>query len=258
MRTECFMGALGLCVGSFCNVFAGRYPKRQDFIFQPSHCPRCFRTIRWYENIPLFSWLALGGRCSSCRGPISARYPLVELAFGLLFFLMAALFPARAESLVFLFFFTVLFLIALVDIETLKVYDVLTYPLIFAGLLPSLFFPGLYGWRGASLLGGLGVGGVTLALAWLGKKVFGREALGFGDIKLMTAAGGFLGWQHGLCAMLDAVLAGSLVAVWLVLRGFKMKDAFPFAPFLVLGCLAEGIDLLLGSQVPRVLSILFR
>jgi leader peptidase (prepilin peptidase)/N-methyltransferase len=243
-----FAGLVGLCLGSFANVFAYRYPKGIGLALPASHCPHCKRPVGARDNIPVFSWLILGGRCRQCGWHIPIRYPLVELGFGLLTAGIVARYGANGRSAYFGLFFLVSALAALVDAGTFYLYDILTFPLIVAGLAGSFLFPALYASRWSSPLGTLVLASVMGLLGLVGKKAFGREALGGGDVKLMAGVGGFLGAAHGLLALFLGTLAGAAWSAVLLARGADRKAAIPFGPFLVAGAFAGAVVLLEGGR----------
>jgi leader peptidase (prepilin peptidase)/N-methyltransferase len=242
---------LGSALGSFSGVVVARFPKRQDLVYTPSNCPCCHRPIPFWLNIPVLGWFMAGGRCRTCRIRISPAYPLLETAFGMLYLGQAFFFGWGPLSLTYLAFFSLLCLLAMLDQETHRLYDVFTLPMIVAGVLVSAFFPALLGGLWGSALGALVCGGLLAAVAWLGSLAYGREAMGWGDVKLMAAMGGFLGLRHGLEALLLASLIGGLAgAMVLLLRRGKGQDALPFGPCLAAGGILSGVHLLLEATFP--------
>ena len=239
----------GLFFGSFANVFFHRWPSGQSLLRPGSSCPSCGKALLWRDNVPLISFLLLRGKCRFCRRPISWRYPLVELICGILFAGTAVLFrraPAAqlAGALAFSF---LLFLIAGTDFHTYfqsgGQYGIIPDPLV--GLLGVLGLA-LWHWnpyvqnRFAPALAG-GAGGLILMgfFRWLGERMFGREALGLGDVKMVAAVGLWLGWRGVTFTLIAGSALGSLVG--LVLMGAKKLDrtsAVPFGPFLALGAWA--------------------
>lgn len=239
---------LGLCAGSFANVFLYRYPRGESLWRPASHCPKCGHPVRWRHNVPLFGWLLLRGRCYDCKAPIARAYPLVEAAFGLVGAAVAWRFGPGAQTWTYLALFWALLLGALADWQTQYLYDVITLPLLALGLGVSFAFPALLGGPWASLLAALGMAATMLALQFLGRWLFGRDALGGGDVKLMAAAACFLGWpQAWLALLLGSLLGLPLLLVHRRLRGGAWKDPVPFGPALALGCAVAAWDLLSGS-----------
>ena len=234
---------IGLAFGSFANVCAWRIPRGESVVFPRSHCPRCGAAIPWYLNIPVLSFLSLRGRCADCRAPISWQYPLVEFFCGVLFALQGIR-VAGATLLAGLVLSFVLLTVAVIDIRHRIIPDVLSLGLLGAGLLVSPWNSCLgtsSGEKvGTSLIGAGAAFAVMFALAWGGEKVFKKEALGGGDIKLMAAVGAFLGWRGAFVALFLGSLAGTVAAVVGMATGrLRRGDYLPFGPFLALGSWAS-------------------
>jgi len=233
---------LGLVVGSFLNVCIHRIPRRENIVYPASHCPFCGHSIRPYDNIPLFSYLLLRGRCRSCGNKISYRYPVVEAATGLGFALLAGQFGLGLSTLLYLVFYSALVVLAFIDLEHQILPDVITLPGIPLGLVLGLFLP-----QGRFLSSAVGLilgGGLFYLVA-----LFSRGGMGGGDIKLAAMIGSFLGWQRLLLTIFLATLSGSLVGILLLALGLKgRKDPIPFGPFLSLGAFLSLLcgDLLIG------------
>lgn len=244
---------LGLAFGSFANVCIWRLPRGQEVVKKPSHCPRCQKPIRWFDNIPLLSFIILRGRCRACRRPIALRYPAVELASGLIFLFLFnkyGLAPALPAALAFGWS---LLVISVIDVEHFLIPDVITYPgLAIALIIATLATLGwpvslepmpLAGPAGAPIVDGLlGMflgGGFLLLAAWLGRLALKQEAMGGGDVKLAAMIGAFLGWRGLLVSLFGAFLLGSLVGVLLMAIGRVRgrRSMVPFGPFLSLGAL---------------------
>lgn len=240
---------LGLCAGSFANVFLYRYPRGLSLLSPGSRCPHCGRAVRWRHNIPVLGWLILRGRCYDCAQPISPRYPLVEAAFGLLGGLLLWRFGPLASTWVYAVFFMLLLLAAMADWQTQYLYNVLTGPMALLGAGVSIAFPDLLRGRWQSPLAMLGMAATMQALLLLGRWLTGREeAMGDGDVKLMAAAAGFLGWPGAWLALLLGSFFGlPLMLLYRRLHGGTWKDPAPFGPALCLGCALAGWDLLSGG-----------
>lgn len=255
---EPFWGAVlfaaGLIFGSFANVCIWRIPRGEEVVRTSSHCPDCRSPIKWFDNIPLLSYLALGGKCRVCGMTISLRYPAVELVSGLLFLSLYLHYGLEPRLAVALIFGWALLVVSFIDLKHYIIPDVISLPglglgLVLAGLATAglpLFLDPLAGGRGdiapilASLLGaGLG-GGFLFLSAWAGKKAFKQEAMGGGDIKLAAMIGAFLGWKALVFALFTAFLVGSLAGAALILLGRvrARRAVVPFGPFLALGALA--------------------
>ena len=232
--------AIGAMVGSFLNVIIHRYPREESIVFPASHCPHCNAPIRWYDNVPLFSFMVLRGRCRACGGPIALRYPLVELA-NALFFLALFLRTGPTAGFV-LIAATISMMIALIfiDAEIQILPDVIDLPGIAIGiacgaLSLGVLYPNLTlasSWTD-SLLGAL-FGGVTLIAIigayWLVRRV---EGMGQGDIKMMAMIGALLGWRAVFAVLLVASISGAVIGVPLAMRSERgMQIALPFGVFL--------------------------
>ncbi len=237
----------GGMIGSFLNVCIYRLPKEESIVWPGSHCPHCQKPIRFYDNIPVVSYLLLRGKCRYCRGLISIQYPLVEgiTALSALFLIMRV-----GPSLSFLFYFA--FIAALIVITIIDLYyqiipDVISLPGIGVGLLASLLVPEITFWN--SLIGILLGGGSLFLVATLYQWLFKREGMGGGDVKLLAMIGAFLGWKAVIVTILLSSLIGSITGIFImVLKGKDSKYAIPFGPFLSLGAV---ISLFYGESLIR-------
>ncbi|MDW8479052.1 MAG: A24 family peptidase [Xanthomonadales bacterium] len=246
---------LGLLVGSFLNVVIVRLPARlewawrrqaREFLGQPaeeppppgllferSRCPACGAVIAWYDNVPLLSWLALRGRCRSCRAPIPLRYPLVEGLTALVTLAVVMRFGPSAEATAMLLLSWLLIAMAVIDLRTTWLPDELTLPALWLGLLSAA--AGLFvGPREAIL--GAAVGYLSLwSVYWAFRLLTGKEGMGYGDFKLLAALGAFAGWQGILPIVLISSLLGAVVgSVYLALCRKDRATPIPFGPFLAL------------------------
>jgi len=214
-----------------------------------SRCPSCGHQLAWHENIPLLGWLRLKGRCSACGTRIPVRYPLVEALTGLLFAAVAWRFGPQPVALLWCAMVAVLVALAAIDWDTTVLPDVLTLPLLWAGLIASAL-----GWTPLTLpasLWGAVAGYLSLwSVYWLFKLTTGKEGMGFGDFKLMGALGAWLGWQMIVPILLGASVIGAVVGIAMKFsRTLREGRYVPFGPFLA----GAGIAvLLLGQQ--RVLD----
>ena len=230
--------AFGAIVGSFLNVCIYRLPLGKSIVWPASACPACARELSWYENIPVFSYLVLRGRCRTCAAPISVRYPLIEA-------LTAAMFAGAwwyygpsvllASRLIFGCALIVLFAI---DLEHHLLPDVITLPGIVIGFLFSFFAEPR--WE-SSLIGAFVGGGVLYGVGEAYYRVRHEEGLGMGDVKMLAMIGAFLGWKLTLVTLMMASLSGSVIGLLLIVtkRG-DMKYALPFGTFLALGAAAAA------------------
>jgi len=244
MEVAVFVGisgfVFGLVFGSFLNVLIYRLPREESIMFPASHCPSCKTPIRWYDNVPLLSWLALGGRCRQCREPIGVRYPLVELASAL--FLMAYLLHfGIAVGIVWYVFTAALLVVTVVDLEHTIIPDVISLPGIPLGLLANMFILSP-NWLDGLIDGGIGVlagGGVLLSVAVGYYLLTKREGMGMGDPKLLAMIGAFCGWKGVIFTMLVASMSGTIIGIaFILIAGKDRRFPIPFGPFLSLGAVA--------------------
>jgi len=247
-----FAFVFGLCVGSFLNVCAWRIPRGESVVSPPSKCPKCDRPIRWYENIPLLSWLALRGRCRGCREPISIRYFLIELATGLLF---AAVYVKvdslglprvafAAELAASLAVASLAVVATVTDMEHRIIPNKTTYPVVFLGLVLAAAAPENWGMKSPSAGFALSCASVTvcagamLLVSIFGKMAFKKDALGLGDVKFVAAVAAALGPRAAFFTLFAGSVLGA--AVGLVLMAVRKKGpkmAIPFGPALAGGAL---------------------
>ncbi len=267
---------LGLLVGSFLNVVIHRLPRMMerdwrvqcaeltgaappadadqpyDLVRPPSTCPQCGHRIRAHENIPVISWLALRGRCAGCAAPISPRYPLVEAGTALLSGLVAAHFGATPEMLLALLVTWMLIALAVIDFDTTYLPDSITLPLLWLALLASL-------WGGElttrtlalspeSAIIGAVAGYLSLWSVYMGFKLLtGKEGMGFGDFKLLSALGAWLGWTMLPLIVLLSAVVGATVGIALIATGRQSREKpIPFGPFLAA---AGWIAMLYGDRL---------
>jgi leader peptidase (prepilin peptidase)/N-methyltransferase len=239
--------AFGAIIGSFLNVCILRLPKDESIASPGSHCPQCKNPIRFYDNIPLVSYVLLGGKCRHCKRPISMQYPLVE---GTTAVASLSLFMTFGPSFQYLFFFA--FLCSLIVITVIDLYhqiipDVISLPGIAVGLLGSLVLP-----HGSFLQASLGMllgGGSLFLVATVYQWLLKREGMGGGDVKLLAMIGAFLGWKAVILTVVLSSFIGSVVGITLMLiRGKDFKYAIPFGPFL---SLAAAIALFYGESMIR-------
>ncbi len=241
----------GGCLGSFLNVCIYRIPRGMSLISPRSHCPACKQPIAWYDNIPLVSWLVLRGRCRRCGVGISSRYWVVELLTAVLILLVWFQYgePPRPLGLQALdgphalahgLAVFGLLLGGFVDCRHMILPDRVTLGGIVAGLVLSPLIPSLHGETAAMKGFAWGVVGAAFGfllmegLAVLGRMVFRKEALGFGDVKLMGAVGAFFGIRAVLATLFMGSMLGALVGVFLILTGKrKLGRHIPFGPYLV-------------------------
>lgn len=217
-----FAAALAVCVGaivgSFVNVVIARVPRGESVVTPRSRCPRCGAPIAWYDNVPILSFVLLRGRCRACRARISARYPLVEALVAAAAYASWRRYALGAEFAAELALVATLVALAFIDLETWLLPHALTWPLLAAGVAASAL--GASPTTAGSSLAGAAAGFVAFAaVAWAGKRLLRKEALGFGDVWLLSALGAWLGAKALLPIVLLASLQGSAAGVVLVLLG---------------------------------------
>lgn len=229
----------GTIAGSFFNVCIFRIPEGRSVVFPRSACRSCSRPIAWYDNVPCLSYLWLKGRCRACGARVSVQYPIIEAATGLLFVAHALRFGWTPYAAVTLVLSSVLLLQGVIDWKHRIIPDALTLPGIAAGLAASCALPQLQGETGtlaalgSSALGLLAGGGFLYAAGWLGERVFRKEAMGGGDVKLMALVGAWTGPVGVLWTVLVGSLAGSVYGLYR--RWKNAEEHIPFGPFLGAG-----------------------
>jgi leader peptidase (prepilin peptidase) / N-methyltransferase len=225
----------GLCIGSFLNVVIYRLPLRQSLATPPSRCRQCGYSLRWFDNIPVLSWVLLRGRCRKCGVSVSWQYPLVELITAALFVLVVWLTPIGPLMAARLLLVCILIALFGIDLEHQILPNSITLPGIVIGLLFSLVAPP--GWKDA-VIGALLGAGILYAIAGAYYLWRGEEGMGMGDVKMLAMIGAFLGWKAVLVTLVLASFSGAIVGVILMSaqRG-GMKFALPFGTFLAIGTL---------------------
>ncbi|HWV15898.1 MAG TPA: A24 family peptidase [Cellvibrio sp.] len=270
-------GIIGLLVGSFLNVVIYRIPKmlerewreqcveflgeeniaagarpakgnKFNLVTPNSTCPHCNHKIKPWENIPVVSYLFLRGKCSSCKSPISLRYPIIELVTGLLSVVAIYTFGANYTGLACLVFTWCLIALTMIDIDTKLLPDNITLPLLWLGLIANYF--GLFTSLESAVWGAIG-GYLSLwSVYWLFKMLTGKEGMGYGDFKLLGALGAWLGWQMLLQIILLSSLVGAVIGIsMIVMRGRDRNIPIPFGPYLAI---AGWIALMWGQDINQI------
>lgn len=223
------VAAFGAILGSFANVLIHRMPRDVSIVYPGSRCPHCQAPIRAKDNVPVLSYLLLRGRCRSCGGRISARYPLVELLMAILTVAVWSAFTGPLPRLAGLGFAFLMVVITFIDLDHQLILNRITYPGIAAGLLLSAAQDRAV----PALLAASGAGALIAAIV-----VLSRGGMGGGDIKLAALIGAFLGWPGVAVALFTGFMAGGVVGIGLLaLRLRGRKDAIPFGPWLAVGAL---------------------
>jgi len=231
-----YSALLGLILGSFVNVCIYRIPLKKSIVFPPSSCPNCNEKIRFYDNIPLISYILLLGKCRHCQNPLAWHYPFVEAVTGLLSLALFIKYGLSYQYFLYLLFTTSLVAISFIDLQHQIIPDVISLPGIVAGLATS-FLPGNISWLD-SLIGIIAGGGSLYLVAFVYERITGKEGMGGGDIKLLAMIGAWLGWMSLHFIILISSLAGVIVGVpCLLMAGKGLRVRIPFGPFLALGAL---------------------
>ena len=232
-----FVFVIGAAIGSFLNVCIYRIPAEESIVRPASRCPSCGHPIRFYDNIPIFSFLLLRAKCRDCGAKISWRYPLIEGITGLMAYLLFLKFGISLNFLVYFIFTAVLIVITFIDIDHQIIPDCISLPGIPLFFLAAVFVIGLP-WLEA-LIGLLAGGGVLLAIALGYELLTKREGMGGGDIKLLAMIGGFLGWKSLIFVLLFSSLSGAVIGIAaMIIKKQDTKYAVPFGPFLSLAAVA--------------------
>jgi len=258
-----FLWAIAFCfgasLGSFLNVCIYRIPADESVVSPGSRCPGCRTPIAWYDNVPVLSWMVLGGRCRRCHASIAARYPFVEAATGGLALLALWRFGATPAAAVAFAFTAALLLITFIDFDHFFIPDEVSLPGVLVGLCVSAL-PGGIGLADSAIVAAVG-GGILWLVAWSYERTTGTEGMGLGDVKLLAMIGAFLGWQAIPVILIVASMGGSVAGVVVIFgrRGRRQmarvgrtlgwhavptfarraarRTAIPFGPFLALGAI---------------------
>jgi leader peptidase (prepilin peptidase)/N-methyltransferase len=271
-----FIAAMGALLGSFLNVVIHRVPRDESIVFPNSRCPACGAAIHPLDNIPVISYLLLGGRCRHCKARISPRYPAVELLTALLYTIvfLVHVYLRGGLTLVLPFdlaFVTALIALVFIDAEHMLLPNVITYPGIVFAVVARLAIPYLAGpqafddlsglmtgplagwplWTASlagAALGALAGGGSLWLLGWLWERLRGVEAMGLGDVKMMFMVGAYLGWRLTVLTIFLAVLCGSITGILLMLKNRErnLQMLLPFGIFLGTGSI---VALLFGTRL---------
>lgn len=243
-----FSFAMGACIASFLNVVIWRVPRGESIVSPPSHCPKCNSPIRWYQNIPIVSWLALRGKCANCGIAISPRYILVEALGGALFLAAFCKFGLWAPLM--WVWIALMIVGSFIDFDHKLLPDFVTVGGMAYGLAISYWWFGV-GWTGVLYSAtGLAVGfGLLWLIRFFGSKAFGREAMGLGDVFLMGAVGAIFGPIAVLVTLILSSLLGSVVGMVMVAMSkakFGKFAEIPYGPYICMGCL---VWMFLGPQL---------
>ena len=247
-----FSFVMGACIASFLNVVIWRVPRGESIVSPPSHCPKCNAPIKWYQNIPILSWLALRGKCANCKAPISPRYILIETLGGVLFLVAFWRYGVTVATPVMWIWIALMIVGSMIDFDHKLLPDFVTVGgmilgLLFHGLISGVqFFHNsnirLFDYSIIQSACGLVFGfGLLWLIRFLGSKAFKREAMGLGDVFLMGAVGAMSGPVAVLVTLILSSVFGSIVGLSMVALSKTRFGKFveiPYGPYICMGCLA--------------------
>lgn len=236
--------AIGLVIGSFSNVCIYRLPRNESIIFPGSHCPNCNQQIKWYDNIPLISYIILNGKCRYCDEKIPIQYPLVEFLNAALYLFLFYFYGLQLHTVVYMLFCSALIIITFIDLKEKIIPDVISFPFIALGFILSFMLKNISPLN--SLLGILVGGGSLYLVAIVGTYIFKKEAMGGGDIKLAAMIGAFLGWQLTILSLFIGFLLGSIIGIIVLIKTKGKTSDVPFGPFIAIGTI---IALFFGQKI---------
>lgn len=250
---QIFSFILGAVVGSFLNVCIYRLPREESIAFPPSHCTSCNNPIKFYDNIPILSYLILGGKCRNCSMRISPIYPIIELISAVLTLLAVRQFGINMDTLFYIVLIYSLIIITFIDLEHMIIPNVITFPGIGVGIIFNLIITN-WGYASdlldtpdlknflrlfsevpimSSILGVLIGGGLLYFIGFLYEVIRKREGMGMGDVKLLAMLGAFLGWQGVIFIVFLSSIIGTVIGLSIILyQRENLKYAIPFGPFL--------------------------
>ncbi|MBU4342927.1 MAG: prepilin peptidase [Candidatus Omnitrophica bacterium] len=235
----------GAIIGSFLNVCIYRIPRKEPVCFSWSRCPSCKKPIKWYDNIPFLSYIFLMAKCRSCKARISFRYFAVELISALSFLILFMNFGLTYRFWTYSLVTVSLIIVTFIDLEFQIIPDRISIGGLIAGILLSIFLPGLHNaltWKDGvvnSLLGALVGGGLIYSMGVFGKAVFRKESMGGGDVKLMAMLGAFLGWKMAIFIFFLAPFFGTPAALYL--KFVRKIDIIPYGPYISMASFAAMI-----------------
>lgn len=233
---------LGAIIGSFLNVCIYRIPREESIVYPPSSCTSCKNTIKWYDLVPIISYLFLKGKCRYCDEKVSIRYPIIEFTTGILFLITFIKYGISLEFIKYIVFISILVVIGIIDLDTTDVYFSTTL----TGIISSIMFLGIYVYLSMPvsgyIYGGIIGGGLLSAIILITK-----GGMGWGDAEICLVCGLFLGWKLTIIMLFLSFIIGSVIGVTLILLGKKTrKDYIPFGPSIVM---AAVITIFVGERI---------
>jgi len=225
----------GLLLGSFLNVCIYRIPLKKSIVSPPSACPKCNYQLKWYDNIPVLSYIYLGGKCRKCKEDISIRYPMVEMLSGFLMLMLYHYYGLSTQLIFVSFIILTLIVITFIDIDHKLIPNEVVITLLAIGIIYEFVE------RPVPLLEGV-IGFFAASVPLLLIAILSKGGMGGGDIKLMAVVGIFLGWKGVLIALFIGAFIGAIVGIiTIILKIKKRKDIMPFGPFLCIGIAASTV-----------------
>jgi len=224
----------GILIGSFLNVCIYRIPRKEDIVYTPSHCMSCGNKIKWYDLVPIFSWLALGGKCRYCKAKLSKQYPIIEMTNGVAYMGIFYILGFNSEAFLISILFSALLVASMIDFKWKIIPNGIVIFLLVAGIIYMMVFSKTFS---DSLIGFLAVS-VPLFLV----NIITKGQMGMGDVKLMAVSGLIIGWQHILLALMIGSIIGSIIGLSLiVLKVTSRKEQIPFGPYLSIGIMVSAL-----------------
>lgn len=240
----------GAIIGSFLNVCIYRLPKGRSVIVPGSHCPNCTAPIRWYDNVPILSYIFLGGRARCCKARISFRYFIVEALTAFMYLALFIFFGSTPKFFAYTLMTSGLIVATFVDFEIQEIPDEVSIGGLAAGLILAVIYPSIFNETSRlssllnSFLGALAGGAMIYAMGMLGEFAFKKEAMGGGDVKLLAMIGAFIGWKLAILTFFMAPVFGSVVGIILKIR--RGAQTIPYGPYLSLAAL---FSILFGDKI---------
>ena len=237
---EILIIVLGLAIGSFLNVCIHRLPRHESISKPRSRCPKCNHQLKFWENIPVISYIFLRGKCSKCHAQISLRYPLVEVLTSLIFLLLYCYYGYTVQTLLLCILFSIVIIITYIDIDV----QLIPNKLLILALIPVsiyIILPGLSNiW--VHLLGAFSLSGLFFLIGYLGKILYKEDSMGMGDVKYAFVIGLLLGWKSGILALIISFICAAIIILILsILKKIKSRQKLPFGPFMSVGLLTSLI-----------------
>ena len=224
----------GILIGSFLNVCIYRIPRKEDIVYTPSHCMSCGNQVKWYDLVPVFSWLALGGKCRYCKTKLSKQYPLIELSNGAAYMGIFYILGFTKEAVVTSILFSALLVVSMIDMKWKIIPNGINIFILVVGIIYVMVFSKTYL---SSIIGFFAVSLILLLV-----NILTKGQMGMGDVKLMAVCGVIIGWQNIVLALMVGSIIGSIVG--LILIGTKIKDKkelIPFGPYLSIGIMIAAL-----------------